>query len=359
MTNLTLRHQPRRRPRAHPSSGARAVWVALAFACAFGRVDAASAQQYLTESEALALAFPGADRVDERRAIATNEQRDEIARRAGIRDPERIFPYYEGRKDGGPMGYAVIDNVIGKHQPITYMIVFAPDLRVRRIEVLAYRESYGWEVRRESFLKQFYGRDPDAELRFGAEIQNISGATISVRSMIRAVREKQAYAAVLLPKAPAAAPSAPKSPATPKKPEKESGAAPDAPALRRFARAQLRMGTLLEIQVYAPDEVSSQAALDAAFDEVGRVEELLSTWIPTSAISRLNREGARHAVEVGEEAAALLTRAEAVRRRSAGAFDIAVGPLVDLWREASERGAPPSAEAIAAAARLRLRPVLM
>ena len=87
------------------------------------------------------------------------------------------------------LGYAVIDDVKGKDQFITYLVAVGRNLTVKDLEILSYRESYGGEVRYKSWQKQFYGKSADDNLRPGKEIKNISGATISARSVTLGVRK--------------------------------------------------------------------------------------------------------------------------------------------------------------------------
>ena len=84
------------------------------------------------------------------------------------------------------MGYVVIDNEIGKSYPITYMVLLSPQGKVQNIEIMAYREPHGSEVRFKSFLQQFFGKEASSDFQ---DINTISGATLSVRSMTRAVRK--------------------------------------------------------------------------------------------------------------------------------------------------------------------------
>lgn len=297
-----------------------------------GTAASAFSQQYLTPDEALRIAFPEPARIEKKLVAATNEQRARIAETAKLQEVERFYEHYEGRTpEGALLGYAVIGDVIGKHQPITYMIAFAPDHAVRAIEILVYRESYGYEVRRESFRRQFYGKGPEAPIRLNAEIRNITGATISCRSIIRAVTIERAYVSTLLPRFEASTPD----PA----PEKASALDPGEGAYRR--RARVLMGAVLDIQAYGSD-----AAIDAAFTEVARIEGLLSDWREDTPVARLNRSGA---AAVGVETAALLARSKALSAESLGAFDVTARPLVALWRAAEARGALPSPAEIDAA----------
>ncbi len=88
-----------------------------------------------------------------------------------------------------PLGYAIIDNVMGKDQPITYLVVVTPELVVKGVEVLAYRESYGGEIRNSSWLNQFMNKQHTDPLRPGGDIRNITGATISARSITLGVKK--------------------------------------------------------------------------------------------------------------------------------------------------------------------------
>ena len=66
------------------------------------------------------------------------------------------------------------------------MVVINPDGTVKDVEIMVYREPHGWEVRFESFMKQFFGRGGDDPFN---DIHSITGATLSVRSMTRGVRK--------------------------------------------------------------------------------------------------------------------------------------------------------------------------
>lgn len=71
---------------------------------------------------------------------------------------------------------------IGKEQPITAGIVIS-NQRIERIEVLAFRESRGWEIRYPFFTDQFRDARLDTDSKLDRHIDGISGATLSVRAM--------------------------------------------------------------------------------------------------------------------------------------------------------------------------------
>lgn len=96
-------------------------------------------------------------------------------------------------------------------------------------------------------------------------------------------------------------------------------------------RAQTHMGTLVKVTAVAPTKEQAQVATTAAFEEINRLEELLSTWIPTSELSRVNASAGKEAVKVAPETLLLVRRAIEVAAMTEGSFNIAVGPALDLW----------------------------
>jgi thiamine biosynthesis lipoprotein len=96
-------------------------------------------------------------------------------------------------------------------------------------------------------------------------------------------------------------------------------------------RAQFLMGTMVEITAVAPSETLAQAALNAGFHEIHRLENLLSTWIETSELSRVNQAAGQEPVSVSDETLSLLTRAVEIADYTDGGFNIAIGPAVKLW----------------------------
>jgi len=82
----------------------------------------------------------------------------------------------------------VIQETIGKHRPITYMVGVSPDGRVTSVEILVYRESKGNEVRMKRFNYQYEGKTTQDPIRINKDIINITGATMSVRSVSAGVK---------------------------------------------------------------------------------------------------------------------------------------------------------------------------
>ena len=98
------------------------------------------------------------------------------------------------------LGYVVLDDVVGKYELISYAVALQPDATVRQVEILAYRESHGFEIRNPAWRKQFVGKSAQTGLTVGDGIANISGATLSSTHVTDGVRRIAAIAAVALKK---------------------------------------------------------------------------------------------------------------------------------------------------------------
>lgn len=96
-------------------------------------------------------------------------------------------------------------------------------------------------------------------------------------------------------------------------------------------RAWAVMGTLLEVTVVGPDSASSEAAARAAYREVVLVDSLMSLYRPESELTRLNARAGWGPMAVSQPLWSVISAALDWGRRSGGAFDITVGPLVRLW----------------------------
>lgn len=86
------------------------------------------------------------------------------------------------------LGFATVRTVMGKDQPITFLVAIDPADRLKDVDVLVYREPYGGEVAYEAWRRQFRGKSVADSLRVGREIRAISGATISVHAVTLGVK---------------------------------------------------------------------------------------------------------------------------------------------------------------------------
>lgn len=109
------------------------------------------------------------------------------------------------------------------------------------------------------------------------------------------------------------------------------------------------MGTVLEITLVADDREQGRAVLDELFALAERLEAVFTTWRPESELSLLNAAAGTGLQNVDVELARLLRLSLRYSELTRGSFDVTVGPLVELWREAGRRGVLPSAQEIARA----------
>ncbi|MGV7229529.1 MAG: FMN-binding protein [Nitrospirales bacterium] len=143
---------------------------------------------YLTPEDAAKLMFPESDDIRSEVIIITENQKRLIEERIGWHFPETTFDCFIGETKGKVDGWAFIQHTIGKHKPMTYMVGVDDQGEVFGIEVLVYRESRGSEVRKKRFNYQYEGKTAYDPIRINRDIINISGATMSVRSMSAGVK---------------------------------------------------------------------------------------------------------------------------------------------------------------------------
>lgn len=140
-------------------------------------------ESFLTVEQAQALLFPGEPMARLQVALSA-AQVDAIEAASGKAVRDRAPKVW--RAGGG--GWFFVDQVIGKHEFITYALALDAGGKVRGVEVLDYRETYGGEVRNARWRAQFTGKQLGAPLKLGKDIANISGATLSCRNLTDGVR---------------------------------------------------------------------------------------------------------------------------------------------------------------------------
>jgi thiamine biosynthesis lipoprotein len=101
--------------------------------------------------------------------------------------------------------------------------------------------------------------------------------------------------------------------------------------LVRYEDSRMAMGCAYSIVMYGHDTERLRRIADAAFDEVERLDRLMSHYRADSPLSRLNREAAQGAVKVEPELFDFIAECQRYSRESDSAFDITVGPLMKAW----------------------------
>lgn len=105
-------------------------------------------------------------------------------------------------------------------------------------------------------------------------------------------------------------------------------------------RTQMHMGTLVTVTAVASDKSVGDRAVQEAFNEIKRLEQLLSTWRPDSELSRVNAEAGRQPVQVSRETADLVVRSLEIAQLTQGGFNIALGPAIEAWSVTEEQRIP-------------------
>jgi len=130
------------------------------------------------------------------------------------------------------------------------------------------------------------------------------------------------------------------------------GAGAGGAPLRRFEFTEPQMGMPFRIVLYAPDENLAAQAARAAFARVAELNQVLSDYEEQSELVLLNRSaGSGRDVPLSADLWRVLERAQQLAARTDGAFDVTVGPAVQLWRRARRQRELPIPERLTAALR--------
>ncbi len=109
-------------------------------------------------------------------------------------------------------------------------------------------------------------------------------------------------------------------------------------------RSQMLMGTLVWVSAVAPSEPEAQKAATAGLGEIRRLEEILSTWIPESELSRINAGAGETPIDVSLETIEVLEKSLEMDRLTEGGFNLAIGPAVEAWNVSREGQIPTQEE---------------
>lgn len=131
------------------------------------------AQVYITAEEAIRKIFPALEEYKTEKRVL-NAQPVEIS---------TII------QEGKTIGWIVVLDEMGKIKPITFLVGIDAQGRVVDVYVLEYRDLFGSEIRRKSFLKQFRNKSLQDTLNVGRDIDAVTQATISSRAASAAVKK--------------------------------------------------------------------------------------------------------------------------------------------------------------------------
>src|SRR6202035_5196417 len=147
-------------------------WAVALGALTGARVQIVVATEYLSVEGAQNALFRQADRFTELVLSLNAAQREQVARLAGPQPPHRSLRAWKAMRGGELAGYVFVDEVIGREDFITYAAGIDAAGHLSSLDVLAYRESHGGEIRSDAWRRQFAGRQGLGQLRVQTDIKN-------------------------------------------------------------------------------------------------------------------------------------------------------------------------------------------
>jgi len=157
----------------------------------------AHAKIYISVDQAQKLIFPN-KQFTKYPVVLTKDIQDKMHSASSVSHPFKSDRTWKA-SDGS---WFIVDEVVGKHEMITYAVGISSIGTVQSIEIMEYVESYGYEVAEEVWRKQFIGKSADDAIKLKKDIQNISGATLSCKHLTDGVKRIMVmYDLALKPKA--------------------------------------------------------------------------------------------------------------------------------------------------------------
>jgi len=171
--------------------------LALAVLLLAGVAASASAKVYHSRTEALALAFPDAERVESETHVLSDHQVVRIQELARSEIDSKLVNVYRGMRGDEVLGYAFIDIHTVRTLPEAFMVILSPEGNVRSLRILAFHEPLEYQPAR-GWYGQFERKSLTEPLRVGNDIHGVVGATLSARATTRGVRRALALYQVLV-----------------------------------------------------------------------------------------------------------------------------------------------------------------
>jgi hypothetical protein len=157
----------------------------------------AEAKVYHSRMEALELAFPDAERIENEIHVLSDRQVTRIQDLSRCQMDSKLVNLYTGMKVDDVLGYAFIDIHNVRTMPEAFMVVLTPDGRVRTLRLLAFHEPLEYQPTRR-WYDQFERKSLEQPLRLGGDIHGIVGATLSARATTCGVRRALALYEILV-----------------------------------------------------------------------------------------------------------------------------------------------------------------
>lgn len=141
------------------------------------------AKIYVSAEQAQKVLFPNKS-FSKAPILITEDLQEKMRIASSIRHPfqgDRIWKAADG-------SWFIVDEVVGKHEMISYAVGINPQGNITGIEILEYVESYGYEVGDAQWRKQFIGKNVNDPIKLNQDIQNIGGATLSCKHITDGVK---------------------------------------------------------------------------------------------------------------------------------------------------------------------------
>ena len=148
----------------------------------------AFAVDYLSVAEVQKELFPAAKQFAEYPISLTKDEIKTIKKLSGVRQRQDKQPIWRVSAEQKLQGWLIVDDVIGKHEYITYALALSPEGKVLGLEIMSYRETHGGEVRDKTWRDHFVNKTVKSTLKLDEDIPNISGATLSSRNITDGVK---------------------------------------------------------------------------------------------------------------------------------------------------------------------------
>ncbi|HTI72541.1 MAG TPA: FMN-binding protein [Candidatus Limnocylindria bacterium] len=143
---------------------------------------------YHTVESAQKACFPEAATFVSADVKLSSQEMKAIEKASGVRVRLENQKIWKVEKNGQALGWFIVDEVLGKHEFITWALALKSDGSVQSLEIMEYRETYGYEVRNADWRAQFVGKKNGARLKLDDDIKNVSGATLSCRHITDGVK---------------------------------------------------------------------------------------------------------------------------------------------------------------------------
>lgn len=164
-------------------------WCIFLFLALFVFPRLSYGEVYLSKQEALDLVLgKDCEQKEERHQLSADILQQLEDRNLSANPKSDVSFFFVCYRQQIPTGYALIDEQVGKHMPITYIVGINPAGTVTRVEMMVFREVRGWETRSRTFMSQFESKSTSDDLNIGSGIRNVSGATLSSRAIAKGVQ---------------------------------------------------------------------------------------------------------------------------------------------------------------------------